>query len=143
VVTVTEPYNYDDPSLLLKVNPDRIWSDATGALSKLGQEIEEFLNSALTTMGGTRLSWMGKTSDEVQGFVDKLNTAASNMFGTKGAFNALTNAVATAGNNYAQAEDSNQKMFNDFTASINSPGPQPPPTRDQEQGPITENAPAP
>lgn len=143
------PSNYDDPSLLIQVNPNSLWSYATVDMVNEGQAIADAITAIVGIWNSLRLGWAGATADAVQAFSAKWAAAVEALFGTQadpnsGAFAMIANAVAQAAGNYAEAEDSNQKMFLKLSNSITSPsGTPPPPTRDQDQGPITETAPAP
>jgi hypothetical protein len=148
VVIVGPPGNYDDAGILLRVDPDTLYSYATVDMTQESQVIVDAINNIVGIWNNLKLSWAGTTAEEAQDFSNRWNSAVEALFGTQdkpedGAFPRLADAVDYASINYGVAEDAIVRMFQSLTNGLNSPPHGTPPTRDQNQGPITENAPPP
>jgi hypothetical protein len=148
VLTVAPPSNYDNAGLLIRIDPGNVFFHV-GDMQYEAQAIGDAITAIVGIWNNLRLGWVGTTAAEAQDFNTRWVAAVQALFGTSadpksGALPRIADAVAYAAINYGEAEDSNQKMFQSLTNDLNSPpGTPPPPTRDQNQGPITENAPAP
>jgi len=146
---VQPPSNYDDAGLMINVNPDTIYHYAIVNLKNAATVVAGAINAIDGIWQNLQLGWAGETATEAQDFSNKWNTAIQLLFGTEadpqsGAFEQLATAVATAASNYAQAEYSNWQMFESLVNSLNAPpGTPPPPTRNENNPPVTETAPAP
>jgi len=146
------PGNYDDPSLVINVDPDGLYSQLA-VLSGLAETMAGYLGSFVDTLNNLTLSWVGPASTEGQELLTKWRNAMTALFGSgsatgsnsDGAFQRIAECVGMAGINYAEAEDTNQKILLNLAASLNpnSSAAAPPPGRDQNDGPIAENAPPP
>jgi hypothetical protein len=151
---LSPPSNYDDPSLLIQIDPNSLFLYATVNLVNAGTVISDLLNAVfgvwnnLTSNNPGVGGWVGDTANQVQDFSTRCNNACQLMFGTQadpdsGAFTVMANALADTAINFGEAEDTNQKMFLSFINGINSPpGNPPPPARNDYDAPITETAPA-
>jgi hypothetical protein len=149
VVIVEPPSNYDNANIMIRVDPNTLYACAAVDMTQESQVIVDAINSIVGIWNNLRLGWAGATADQAQDFSNRWLSAVNAFFGTKdnpedGAFPRIIDAVLTAADNYGQAEDTNVQMFRALADELNSPpSTPPPPTRDQNQGPITENAPAP
>jgi len=143
------PSDYDDAGMLIQVDPNTLYSYATVDMVNEADLIAQSISSIVEIWNNLRLGWAGATADEAHDFNDRWVHAVEGLFGTKdhpedGAFPQLASAVDAASINYGEAEDTVMKMFQSLTHDLNSPpSTPPPPTRDQNQGPVTESAPPP
>lgn len=148
MVTVLPPSNYDDPSLLIRVNAGDLFFHASD-LTAEGQAIADAVTAMDGVWNNLMVGWAGDTAQQAQDLFNRFTAVLEAMFGTdadpdSGAFAQLVMAVSMAAINYGEAEDSNQKMFQSLSAALNSKSSNPTPfTRSDTQGPITEYAPAP
>lgn len=148
VVTVQPPSNYDDPSLQIIVDPTGMFSHVSD-LQFEANLVMDAINAIDGIWNNLKLGWVGTTASEAQDFNNQWLAAIQALFGTtadpdSGAFSKVIDAVATASINYGEAEDGNQKMFEALTSSLKSSSSnEPPPSRSDTQGPITEIAPPP
>lgn len=142
------PSNYDDPSLQILVDPVDMFSHVSD-MQNQAQAVSDAINTIVGIWNGLTLGWVGTSASAAQDFNAQWTAAIQALFGTQadpqsGAFSKIASAVGMASINYGEAEDSNQKMFQSLTNDLNSPSSNlPPPSRDDNQGPITETAPAP
>ena len=141
------PSNYDDGRLLIRVDPDSLFHYATVDVVNDAKVIADAVSAISQTWTNLQVGWAGTTAREAQDFSNQWNHAVDRLFGTKkdpasGALPKIAEAVAIAAMNYGQAEDAVTKTFRGF-GDQNAPHSAPPPTRNHNQGPVTENAPAP
>jgi uncharacterized protein YukE len=144
---VQMPSNYDDGGLLIRVDPDSVFRYATVDIMNEAKVMANAISTISQTWTNLQLGWVGTSAQEAQDFNNQWNQAIDRLFGTvkdpaSGALPKIAEAVATAAVNYAEAEDAVTKTFRGFTDNQN-PQSAPPPGRNQNQGPVTENAPAP
>jgi hypothetical protein len=143
----SKPANYDNRGLVIQVDPDTMYTDATSTMKAYGDSIADDISSINDTWNGLKLGWMGRTADEAQSFNDKWNAAVRSLFGTKdgpmaGVLNRIQAAVHYASVNYGVAEGVVVTMFNGMEDAIRNPssssdsGP-----KDTTDGPITETFP--
>ena len=140
-----KPANYNDAGLVINVDPTSLWQYGKTDLPAETTTIGDSLNRINDTWKGLKLGWAGTTADEAQDFSDRWNAMITQLFGTKASPESsvlyrIAVAVQTASLNYATTEDEVLKMFKDFDTAMHSSGGVQPPTRDQNQGPITEHA---
>jgi uncharacterized protein YukE len=144
----TPPSNYDDPSLLIRVDPDNMFSHV-GDMTSEAQVIGDAITAIVGIWNNLKLGWVGTSASEAQDFSTNWVNAVTALFGNGaagGAFQKIADAVGMASTNYGEAESSNEQMFLTLIKSLGSSSSStavPPPTRDQQQGPVTETAPAP
>ena len=149
MVIMPAPSNYDSAGLFIRVDPNTLYSYATGDMVNEAKAVAGAIDSIVNIWNNLQLGWAGASAAEAQDFSKRWVQAVQQLFGTgdqpdSGAFPKLANAVATASVNYGEAEDTVQKMFQSLTDGLNAPPGTPgPPTRGQNQPPITENAPPP
>jgi hypothetical protein len=146
MVIVPAPSNYDDAGLVIRVDPNRMFQLATADMKNHGEAIANALSDIAQTWEGLAGGWAAPSATEAQDFVNRWNVAVRAMFGdgqdpSTGILPKIAQKVAVASINYGEAEDVNTKMFQSV-GSGGSGGPTPP-TRSDNNGPITENAPAP
>jgi uncharacterized protein YukE len=140
---------YDDASTLIKVDPDNLFTRANVDMMNNANVIADAISSIVQTWNGLALGWAGATAAEAQDFSDRWTEAVRRLFGTKddptlGVLPKMASGVAMASINYGEAEATIEEMFLTLYSSLAGPSDSPvPPTRDQDQGPVTENAPAP
>jgi hypothetical protein len=146
-VVVPVPQVYDDPSLVIKVNPDGLFLCADGDIPMFSERIVESLNRIVDVWKGLKLGWVGNTSDEAEAFNRAWKTAMTRLFGSEsdpesGIVNQIASAVATASGNYAQTEHIVTQMFLGISAALSAPGGQHDSGfRNDGAGPITEKTP--
>jgi hypothetical protein len=144
---MSAPSNYDSTGLVIKVDPTTLWSYAQNDLPNNSEVVAIAVGNINTIWNNLALGWAGTTADEAQDFNNRWNTTISQLFGTQadpssGALPKIADAVGMAALNYGETEDTVKRMFDTFSASLNSSSPTtPPPDRDDNDGPITENTP--
>ena len=149
VIIVPAPSNYDDSGMLIRVDPDTLFGYATVDMVNEADVIANAISSIVEIWNGLKLGWVGTTAAEAQDFSNRWNHAVQLLFGTEkdpasGVLPKIAQAVAIASINYGEAEDTVMEMFKTLTDGLNAPPGTPgPPTRGQDQGPVTENAPRP
>ncbi len=142
-----KPANYDNAGIVIQVDPDAMYTDATTTMRTHGESIADSISSINDTWNGLKLGWMGRTADEAQSFNDEWNAAIKSLFGTKddpstGVLNKIEVAVHYASVNYGVAEDVVVKMFNDIESAIRDPsGSSDTKHESHTDGPITETFP--
>jgi uncharacterized protein YukE len=142
-----KPANYDNAGMVIQVDPDAMYTDATTTMRTHGDSMAEHISSINDTWNGLKLGWMGRTADEAQSFNDQWNAAIKSLFGTEedpssGVLNKIEVAVHYASVNYGVAEDVVVKMFNQIAAAIGNPSGSPDSgPKSHTDGPITETFP--
>jgi hypothetical protein len=145
------PPTYGDLSEVIKVDPDAMFDTIRQALMAYGQGVTDSINRIIGIWNGLKLGWIGNTADEAQAFNDAWSAAMIKLFGDEvnpqvGILNQIGESVMLASVNYAEAETTVVKMFDDMTlglvessatGAISGPGD---PSRSLDDGPITENA---
>jgi hypothetical protein len=134
--------------MLIRVDPDNLFSQVTNLATAA-----DLINDSLTTIVGVwnnlKLGWVGSTAAAAQEFNTEWTNACTLLFGSSdgsvvGAFQRVAQSVGIASINYGEVEQGNTQMFMSFVSALGSPSSTaPPPSRDQQQGPVTEIAPAP
>ena len=140
------PQNYDDASLVVKVDPVRMFEVAKVDATMRGQAITDSIVRVQNIWKGLKLGWVGQTSDQADQFNSRWNVVMSELFGAQGGdvgiLNQIMGCVIGASCNYGDAESTVIQMFQNISTSL-SPGPSNPgpgdPTRHLNVGPITEN----
>lgn len=143
---VPVPANYNNANLGINVDPNALWTYGATDLPARMKTIGDAVGRIHDIWNGLKLGWAGTTADEAQDFADRWNVAVTTLFGSKAAPESsvlykIAVAVQTASLNYATTEEEVSKMFLDFYRALpGGGGTNQPPTRDQNQGPITETA---
>lgn len=140
------PANYNDTTMLIDVDPTTLWGYADTDIPTQAQAIAEAIGRIHGVWDGLALGWAGTTADEAQDFNDRWNTALTQLFGSDahpadGALPRIARAVGMASLNYAATEDSVYQMFTQLSGGLHGDGSQQPPTRNNDNGPITEDTP--
>jgi hypothetical protein len=136
--------------MLIRVDPDDLYTQV-GRLATAGKLIGDTLTAMVGVWNNLRLGWVGNSATEAQDFNTELNNAFTELFGSSdgsvvGAFQRVADSVGIASINYGEAEQGIEQMFMSLVnalGSSSSTAAAPPPSRDQQQGPVTEIAPAP
>ncbi|WP_157756800.1 WXG100 family type VII secretion target [Plantactinospora sp. KBS50] len=141
------PANYNDHTMLIKVDPTTVWGYADTDMPAQAKVIGDALGRIHDTWEGLALGWAGTTAQEAQDFSSRWNAALTGLFGSRehpenGALPRIAKAVGMAALNYAETEDTVLQMFADFSAGLQGTGSSQPPVRDHNEGPITENTPS-
>ena len=138
--------NYNSSSIGINVDQMSLWNYGKTDIPSIMEMLVASVDRIHTAWNGLKLGWAGTTADEAQDFNERWNAALAELFGSKehpgqSVLSKIAVAVQTAAMNYAVAEHGVLKMFDSFYSSIIEPGGTvQPPVRDENQGPITENA---
>ena len=141
---MTQPSNYNDIGMSIKVDPTAMYNYANTDVRNAADALAGSISRIGGIWEGLRLGWVGTTADEAQDFSDQWNAAVTGLLGTgdgsTGALPKIGGAVVAASINYGDAEDTNQKMFQSLSSAMSAPpGAPQPPSRGQNEGPVTEN----
>jgi hypothetical protein len=136
--------------MLIRVDPDNLFSQVAN-LTTAADLINDSLTAIVGVWNNLRLGWVGSTAAAAQEFNTEWTNACTLLFGSSdgsvvGAFQRVAQSVGIAAINYGEVEQGNTQMFMGLVTSLGSSSsttPPPPPSRDQQQGPVTEIAPAP
>jgi hypothetical protein len=137
------PELYDDPGIVIDVNPDGMFQAVTGPMTAHGKEVADCINEIVKIWNGLKLGWMGRTADEVRDFSERWTASITQLFGTpddpkSGALSVIGNAVASAAGNYGQAEDIVMKTFDKVTEALGNESGSWSGSRSVTDAPITE-----
>ncbi|OON77028.1 WXG100 family type VII secretion target [Streptomyces tsukubensis] len=115
--------SYD--SVKIEVDPAAL-KEMTTQLKQSITAVSGHLNRINKTLGGLKLNWAGKTSEEYDHMTSEWTRVINMAFGTekepeKGALNAVGHGVEQAASNFANTEQGIAKGFDDLIAAL---GPQ-------------------
>jgi hypothetical protein len=147
---VAAPSNYDNSGLVISVDPEALFSAATGGagghVSSL-VVVSKSLGDELTAIGRVwkelDVAWAGRSAAQAEDFANRYDAAVKYLFDH--VLHHMAVAAGGAAINYAEAEQSITQMFNDFRDGIANSSSAPPqgPGRNDDNGPVTEHAPVP
>ena len=116
------PDNYDDPSYVIDVDPNEMWT-CVNLMVSFGKGSADAVSSVINTWNALNVSWMGSSASTAQSYMNSLNNAIGQLLGTKsdpsaGAFNIVSNGIGNASINYAATEQWVKGYWDGFASGM-------------------------
>src|ERR1700730_2522552 len=141
------PSNYNDYGILIRVDPTTLYHYADVDIPAQDALIANGVSNIDKTWEGLALGWVGSSATEAQNFNNRWNSAVTKLFGTPedpstGALQKIAHAVGLAAVNFGVTEDVVMHMFQSLVDGMGAPPGQPgSPSRNHNDGPVTEVTP--
>lgn len=119
--------NYDDASIVIRVDPVNMAQIARGEIIGRGETIAGCIDTIHRVWDGLSVGWVGETADQARQFSADWSGAIQQLFGTRdapdsGVLTHIVRGVVIAAVNYDQAELAVTDMFSQLSAALGTNG---------------------